>query len=202
LTLQSIHIDNELITKLQDGNLEAFRLLFEKYGTRIYQFSLKYLREKEDAEDLLSEVFLKIWENRSNIKTDTSFQSYLFTIAYNNIRQRFLKRDRQEKYIQIFAYEYFSEYSQQESDFDYTRFVSDINEIIELLPTRRREIFNLRYKQELKNNEISSKLGLSEQFVKNQLSIAKKFIISKIKKDDYLGGILFLYLFTGDCRLD
>lgn len=84
--------DNSLITQLRNGNKGAFKLLFDKYGNRLYQFSLKYLREKEDAEDLLSEVFLKIWQNRGTLKTSTSFQSYLFTIAYNNIRQRFLKK--------------------------------------------------------------------------------------------------------------
>ncbi len=190
-------IDNDLITQLQKGNKAAFKLLFEKYGTRLYQFSLKYLREKEDAEDLLNEVFLKIWENRQSLKTDTSFQAYLFTIAYNNIRQRFLKKNREEKYIQIFAEENLFDSSTGEDHSDYLVVVQHINKIIDILPGRRREIFNLSYKEELKNHEIADKLGISEQFVKNQLSIAKKYIISKVKENNHLAGILLLYLFTG-----
>jgi RNA polymerase sigma-70 factor (family 1) len=197
LNLRIDDIDNGLIAQLRNGNKEAFKLLFEKYGTRLYQFSLKYLRDKEDAEDLLNEVFLKIWENRNNIKTNTSFQSYLFTIAYNNIRQRFLKRSREEKYIQLFAEEYLIDSSKGEDQLDYMLFVQKINKVIELLPARRMEIFNLNYKEELKNQEIAEKLGLSEQFVKNQLSIAKKFIVSKIKDDSSLAGIVFFYLFAG-----
>jgi RNA polymerase sigma-70 factor (family 1) len=198
LNLRIDDIDNGLIAQLRNGNKEAFKLLFEKYGTRLYQFSLKYLRDKEDAEDLLNEVFLKIWENRNTLKTNTSFQSYLFTIAYNNIRQRFLKRSREEKYIQVFAEEYLIDSSKGEDQLEYMLFVQKINKVIELLPSRRMEIFNLNYKEELKNQEIAEKLGLSEQFIKNQLSIARKFIVNKIKEDSNLAGILFFYLFTAD----
>ncbi len=197
MKLKNDDLDNGLIAQLRNGNKEAFKLLFEKYGTRLYQFSLKYLRDKEDAEDLLNEVFLKIWENRHALKTNTSFQSYLFTIAYNNIRQRFLKKSREEKYIHVFAEEYLSEFSKGEDQLDYIMFTQKINKIIDLLPARRKEIFNLNYKEELKNYEIADKLGLSEQFVKNQLSAARKFIVAKIKENDHLAGILLFYLFAG-----
>lgn len=188
--------DNGLVALLQKGNKRAFKMLFDKYGVRLYQFSLKYLRDKQDAEDLLNEVFLKIWENRKSIKTNTSFQAYLYTIAYNNIRKRFLKKSREEKYIQVFAEEYINDTSKEESELDYVLFLQKVNQIIELLPPRRQEIFILSYKNELKNIEISQKLDVSEQFVKNQLSMARKFIINKMKDDDHLAGILLLYLFA------
>jgi len=197
LNLRIDDIENDLIVQLQEGNRAAFKLLFEKYGSRLYQFSLKYLREKEDAEDLLNEVFLKIWENRRTLKTDTSFKSYLFTIAYNNIRQRFLKKSREEKYIRVFAEENLFDSSKSEDQLDYLVIVQKINRVIDLLPIRRKEIFNLSYKNELKNREIADQLGVSEQFVKNQLSIAKKFIASKVKEDNDLAGVLLFHLFLG-----
>jgi len=197
LNLRIDDIDNGLIAQLRNGDKSAFKLLFEKYGTRLYQFSLKYLRDKDDAEDVLSDVFLKIWENRGSLKTDTSFQSYLFTIAYNNIRQRFLKKSREEKYIQVFAEENLVDSSKGEDQVDYILVVQKINIVINSLPARRKEIFNLSYKEELKNHEIADKLGLSEQFVKNQLSIARKYIISKIKEDNHIAGLLLFYLLAG-----
>jgi len=197
LNLRIDDIDNGLIAQVRNGDKVAFRLLFEKYGTRLYQFSLKYLRDKEDAEDILSEVFMKIWENRSSLKTNTSFQSYLFTIAYNNIRQRFLKKSREEKYIQIFAEENLVDSSKGEDQVDYILVVQKINLVINSLPSRRKEIFNLSYKEELKNHEIADKLGLSEQFVKNQLSVARKYIISKIKEDNHIASLLLFYLLAG-----
>ena len=194
MKLKNDDIDNGLIAQLRSGNKIAFKMLFEKYGPRLYQFSLKYLRDKEDAEDVLNEVFLKIWENRHSLKTNTSFQSYLFTIAYNNIRQRFLKKGREEKYIQAFAEENLIDSCNGEDQIDYMQIVQKINKAIDLLPARRKEIFNLSYKEELKNHEIADRLDLSEQFVKNQLSIARKYIISKIKEDNHIAGILLFYL--------
>ncbi|MCW0484883.1 RNA polymerase sigma factor [Gaoshiqia sediminis] len=191
------HIDSVLIDQLQQGDKQAFKALFDKYAVRLYQFSLKYLREKEDAEDLLNEVFLKIWENRQNLRSDLSFQSYLFTIAYNNIRQRFLKRSREEKYIQVFAEEYIITSTKDEDQLDYQLFVEKFNKIIDLLPARRKEIFILSYKKEKKNREIAEQLGISEQFVKKQLSIARKFITDKMKENNDLPGLLFFYLFAG-----
>lgn len=187
--------DAELVALLKGGDKTAFKKLFDKYGKRLYQFSLKFLREKEDAEDLLNEVFLKIWENRRNLKTDTSFQSYLFTITYNNIRQRFLKRSREEKYIQIFATEHLTENLKNEDQIDYLSFVKVVNDAIDMLPARRREIFLLYYKEELKSKQIAEKLNITEQFVRNQLTMAKKTIIDKFKETNKLEGMLFFSLF-------
>jgi RNA polymerase sigma-70 factor (family 1) len=181
---------------MQSGDKEAFQLLFERYGTRLYQFSLRYLRDKHDAEDLLHEVFLKIWQNRYTLKTNTSFQSYLFTIAYNSIRQHFLKKSREEKYIRIFAEEYLLDSSTGEDQLDYQSFLKEIHEIIELLPSRRKEIFLLSFKEELKNHKIAEQLGLSEQFVKKQLFLARKFIIGKAKENNRLSAILLFCLLT------
>lgn len=190
------HIDAVIVEKLIKGDKQAFKDLFDKYGTRLYQFSIKYLRDKEETEDLLNEVFLKIWENRINLRSDKSFQSYLFTIAYNNIRQRFLKKSREEKYIQIFAEEYLIASGSEDSELDYNTFVEKMNKVIQMLPARRREIFILSYKEEKKNGEIAENLGVSEQFVKKQLGIARKFVVEKMKSDSDLAGILFLTLFS------
>ncbi len=197
MTSNNYHKDSVLVDRLQNGDKRAFKALFDEYGPRLYKFSLKYLNEKEDAEDLLNEVFLKIWENRKSLRSNTSFQSYLFTIAYNNIRQRFLKKSREEKYIQAFAEEYLASSTKDEDQLDYQLFVKKINEIIDLLPPRRKEIFILSHKEEQKNVQIAEQLDLSEQFVKKQLSLARKFIISKMKENNELAGILLLYLFSG-----
>jgi RNA polymerase sigma-70 factor (ECF subfamily) len=194
LNLKTIDRDNRLVTLLHQGDKQAFKILFEKYGPRVYQFSLRYLREKSDAEDLLNEVFLKIWENRSALKTNSSFQSYLFTIAYNNIRQRFLKKMREEKYIRLFAEEYLLDSSKGDDQLDYQLFAKQINSIIELLPVRRREIFLLSFKEELKGCKIAEQLGTSEQFIKKQLYLARKFIISKIREDSHSANILLFFL--------
>ncbi len=187
-------IDAALLERLRKGDELAFKTLFEHFGVRLYQFSLRYLHNREDVEDLLHDVFLKIWLNRSSLRTGTSFRAYLFTIAYNNIRRRFLKRSREEKYIRCFAEEYLD--PEEEDQTDYLLLVKKHQQAVALLPPKRQEIFHLRYEEELKSHEIAGKLGLSEQFVKNQLSIARKFVISRIREDSRLTDMLFFCLFT------
>ena len=60
--------DYELVEKLQKSDLEAFDQIFNKYCYRLFGFALKYLKSKEDTEGLIQDVFLKIWENRKNLK--------------------------------------------------------------------------------------------------------------------------------------
>ena len=189
------YTDHALIIQIREGDLQAFKLLYDKYGLKVYQFSRKYLHDKQDAEDVLNEVFLKVWENRRSLKTDTSFQSYLFTVAYNNMRKRWLKKSREESYIRVFAREYLQEMTGNEEQLDYQLFVKKLNRLSEQLPARRREIFVMRYQQELKNTEIAGRLHLTEQFVKNQLSIARKFIISGMTSDQEIAELLLFFMF-------
>ncbi|SHF84749.1 RNA polymerase sigma factor, sigma-70 family [Mariniphaga anaerophila] len=72
--------DYDLVERLRKGDLEAFNTIFEKYGDRLFGFTLKYLKSREETEELVQEVFLKIWENRKTLKKDSSLKSYLFTI--------------------------------------------------------------------------------------------------------------------------
>jgi len=75
-----------MIALLQKGSIVAFEGLFEQYSQKLYRFSFSYLKSESESEDVVQEVFLKIWENRPSLKTGTSFQSYLFTIAFNSIK--------------------------------------------------------------------------------------------------------------------
>lgn len=86
--------DYNLIAGLKKDNHDSFRLLFDRYSKPLFQFSLRYLKSNEAAEDVVQEVFTKIWSKRKELKTNTSFKSYLFTIALNSIRKQFNKRSR------------------------------------------------------------------------------------------------------------
>lgn len=78
--------DAELVEKLRKGDIEAFDAVFDKYSDRLFGFALNYLKSKEEAEGLVQDVFLKIWENRKKLKKDASLKSYLFTISYHNMK--------------------------------------------------------------------------------------------------------------------
>ena len=84
--------DTELVERLQKGEVEAFDLIYEKYSGKLYAFGLKYLRSTSESEELIQSVFLKLWENHKNLKKESSFKSYLFTITLQRYLQTFQKK--------------------------------------------------------------------------------------------------------------
>ena len=89
---KEIQKDYKLVERLCVGDVEAFDLIFEKYSRHLFGFALSYLKSKEETEELVQDVFLKIWENRKKLKKESSLKSYLFTITYHNICQIFRRR--------------------------------------------------------------------------------------------------------------
>ncbi len=185
--------DQQLVLSLQKGNVAAFDSLFEVYSPKLYGFAFKYFRNEADAEELVQEVFVKVWENRQSLKTEHSFKSYLFTIALNQIRKYFNKKSVSLRYLESLQQEpEFSDYSVTE---DYESILQKLNSIIEQMPSRRKEIF-IKSKLEGKSaKEVAAELNISPGTVDNQVSEALRFLRSQFKTES-LGLLLFAVLFV------
>ena len=83
---------------LKQGDPNAFDELFSLYGSRVFGFVFGYLKIREEAEEVVQEVFLSIWRNRKNLKPELSFKAYLFKIAYNLILEHFETSSKQQEY--------------------------------------------------------------------------------------------------------
>lgn len=185
--------DQQLVQSLQKGNVAAFDSLFEVYSPKLYGFAFKYFRNEADAEELVQEVFVKVWENRHVLKTEHSFKSYLFTIALNQIRKYFNKKAVALRYLESLQHE--PEFSDQPLAEDYESVLQKLNSIIEQMPPRRREIF-IKSKLEGKSSkEVAAELNISPGTVDNQVSEALRFLRAQFKTDS-LGVLLFAALFV------
>ncbi|OFY67656.1 MAG: hypothetical protein A2V64_00820 [Bacteroidetes bacterium RBG_13_43_22] len=187
-------VENEslLVKSLSKGNLLAFNTLFREYSGRLYHFAYGYLKSETESEELVQEVFTKIWGKRTELKHELSFKSYLFTIAYNIIRKHFRTKA------------YFSEYLKSgiSSDLDmqtsekitYDSLHKYIAELINQLPARRKEIFVKSRFEGLSIKEIAEELKISHKTVENQLTDALRFIRINLNKEN-IPVILFFILF-------
>ena len=81
--MKNLKSNKELLLLIQKDDKVAFFHIYERYYRRLYGFVLKYVKQKEDTEEIVQEVFVKIWESRSKIDAYSSFESFLFTVAYN-----------------------------------------------------------------------------------------------------------------------
>ena len=90
--------DSLLVDQLIKGDVFAFDKLFGRYANKIYGFSMRYLKSDAQCEELVQEVFVKVWEKRKSLKRDLSFKLYLFTIAYNDIIKFFRSKAYHQAY--------------------------------------------------------------------------------------------------------
>jgi RNA polymerase sigma-70 factor (family 1) len=188
--------DNRLIERLQKGNVEAFDLIFEKYSGNIYAFALKYLKSKDEAEELVQSVFVKVWENHKNLKKELSFKSFLFTITYNDICKIFRRRNYRQQFIDNTLYDNPKYSSETEDSINYNSTLGQLQQIIDKLPEIQRTIF-LKSRQEGKSTkEIADEVGLSPGTIDNYISESLKFIRKYLRKESLpvilLWSIFFL----------
>ncbi len=184
-----------LIIGLKKNDHRSFQKLFELYSNPLFQFSLSYLKSKEVAEDVVQEVFLKIWKNRKKLKTTTSFQSYLFTIALNTIRKHFNKVSKQNEIKHDILKEFSNNKLEFDDQSDFQLLVDKLSELISLMPEKRKQVFMKKKFEEKSLKEISAELSITTKTVEYHITEAMKFLKNGFEKLQ-VEGIIFFTLFV------
>ncbi len=193
------NIDYLSVKNLKEGDAKAFDDLFNKYSPRLYNFSLKYLKSAEESEEVIQEVFYYIWDKRKELKPDRSFNSYVFTIAYNIIRKYFNKKAKDNAYKDEVIFSLLQEENSLDRIMDYKSLLAKVESVIETLPDRRKEIFFKRKYKGLSVKQIAEEMGISPNTVENQLASAQKYILEELKGEK-LAGLLFFALFVSSSK--
>jgi RNA polymerase sigma-70 factor, ECF subfamily len=185
--------DTLLVTMLRQNDKDAFRVLYNRYSKKIYYFSLKYIGNNTEAEELVQSVFISVWEKRMSLDPDNSVKSYIYKAAVNYI-YNFLKR----KAIRDRFIESEIKNGQDSSDNTYEQvFFNDlersINSAVETLPPQQQKIFQLSHFDGLSHKEIAKKLDLSVRTVENQMYRALKIIKNNIDRGIFLILLLVIY---------
>lgn len=191
LIINECNSDQNLVERLQKGDAEAFDLIFSRYSERLYGFAFKYLKSKEETEGLVQDVFLTIWENRKNLKKESSLKSYLFTISYHNICRIFRRKGYQKNLIREISA---SDYSYSiDNKIDYQSALEQVNLLIEQMPPRQKTIFIKSRKEGKSTREIAEEMNLVPGTVDNLISMALKFLRERI--GDNLSLLLYFSFF-------
>jgi RNA polymerase sigma-70 factor (ECF subfamily) len=172
----------QLFLEISKGSHEAFAHFFEIYEKRMYGFLYKMFRSREEVEELMQIVFVKVWENRATINHELSPNAYVFKIArncaLNMLRQKAYKLLLEKQLI---------ENSNIIEDGETPLIDEDLKRHIESLvtniPERRREIFKLRYEKDLSYKEIAEQLSISENTVNTQISLALNYLRKELGKE-------------------
>lgn len=184
-----------LVAEVRKGRVRAFDKLFDKYSQRLYSFAMSLLKTHEDAEEVVQEVFLRIWQKRKELVETTSFKSFLFTIAKNIIVDHFRKKIKEKNYREFLLERYDYDNSSPDMNIEYKELYKILVKTIEKLPERRKQIYKLSRNEGLSHKEIASRLGISINTVENQINLALKIIKKRFGKQIF-PVLLFFFLFV------
>jgi len=191
-----MNLEHELLKSILEGRKEGFEILFRTYYKRLCAYALSFVSQNDLAEDLVIDVFSKLWEKREMLNITDSVSSYLFRSVKNSCIN-YLNREKSRKYTisenEVNLLNLKMEYTISDkyplADLIGKELEEKIRTEVERLPVQCREIFHLSRFEELSHKEIAKKLGISENTVKVQIYRA----LVKLRKElkDYL-PIIFL----------
>jgi len=183
--------DKELYLKLKGGDEEAFQTLFLKYYSAMCRFANQLLNDRELAEEIAQDMFVKIWEKRAFLNIETSVKHYFFRSVrnhcLNHIQHEKIKKQYANKIMESAHQEINTEQYYLEIDL-----VKRIEKSIASLPPKRMEIFRLSREQGLKYKEIADKLGISVKTVEAQMGLALKYLREDLK--DFSNYLVTLFV--------
>lgn len=175
--LPAMHdIDKIIFEKVRQSDENAFEILFKNYYQALCLYANRYLNDLVASEEIVSEIFTFIWDQRENMVISTSFKSYIFMAVQNRclnylkhkkIESRYLDYLNRKNLVDDAAFQnsIIDSYSNKELSIE-------IEKAIEGLPEKCREIFTLSRFHQLTYKQIAEKLSVSPKTVENQIGIA------------------------------
>jgi len=187
--------DSELMLEIKADNMFAFDVLYRRYSKKVYKFGYSILKSTEDSENLIQDVFLNFWENRRNIEKDSSIKSYIFTITYNSAISIIRKKARESEFVEYLKALQQTSEEPVNVELEYKELSNKLEEIINKLPQRQKEVYQLHRIEGLNYKQIAERLHISVNTIENHMASALK-TIRKNLGDYSLVAILFWYLFV------
>lgn len=185
-------MESDLIARLKEGDRTAFNAIYDLYVRRLLAFALKHVPQPQDAEDLVQDVFIALWNNRFTIRNNETLQPLLFAALRNriiNFHKSRINSPVYYDYIEIMAGEAQADNWQPIEYNEFKHMLFDL--IATLTPTEQRVIKLSRFDNK-SNQEIASILNLSQQTVRNSLSTGLKKLKEKLKRGNFNKIITFL----------
>lgn len=174
-------VSDKIISQLiRDGNSDAFSLVFNTYYKDLVLFAMKFVGNSDIAEDIVQDIFAKIWETHNGFYIETSIKSYLLSSVKNRCFDKIRHNkiiDKHHNYVKI--YESF-ESSDVEHYILYSDFHKEYSNVVDSLPDNIKQTFLLSREKGLKNQEVANLLGVSLRTVEDRISSALRIIRKKL----------------------
>ncbi len=187
--------EKELLAQIQDGSQLAFRLLFERYHPFVYAFSHRITRSEELAEEIVQDVFLKIWLDRERLSTIDHFPAYLNRIVRNHCFNVLRKLALEAKHVSQHMVDFEEADHSTVENMDYKDVKQMLDDAVESLPAQQKRVYQLCHQEGLKYEEAAERLNLSQQTVHAYMKEALRKIRAHFKRHAVSYIAFFMVLF-------
>lgn len=168
-------------TQLQKSNADAWQYLIRIYYPVLCRYAYRILKDNAAAEDVTTEVMIKLWEKKIEFENETQIKNYMYASIRNACLNLLRTRQREESRNETFANTYLLNDDAVANEVIYAELLAEIRKEIDAFPPRMKVIFIMAYFQQKTNEEIAAELNLSNQTVRNQKASALAHIRKKVK---------------------
>lgn len=190
LHLSASSTDHELMEAIQKDRKDAFTLLQKRYYDKLYAFVYRSVRHHEETEDLLQEIFYRVYSYRENYRQVASFSTWIHTIALNLMRSRFRKRRAGDVPETSKSESFFMDVSNlqdtkplQDMALEHEEVLESLNKALQALPSEFRTALVLRDYLKLSYEEMATKTGVPIGTVKSRINRARKLFQKTLEKE-------------------
>ncbi|RKR83330.1 RNA polymerase sigma-70 factor (ECF subfamily) [Mucilaginibacter gracilis] len=186
MNVSSLLTDIQMVGLLKKGDERALTLIYQRHWQSLFRSSFNLLKDKAACEDIIQEIFIKIWDRRATLEIQVSLKAYLYAaMRYEVYRQIKIGNVREDIFDAIYerlhtpaAY----------GNLEHKELLQQINSIVDTLPDRCREVYKLSREEQLSHKEIAERLDISTKTVENQITKALNHLRTS------LGSVLSLEL--------
>lgn len=166
----------KLLALLANDSEYAFQMIYDRYRNRIYKTSIQYLKSPSLGQDVVQDVFLKLWFERKNLKTDLPIEAWLHTVAKNNILNRLKRIAIEWKALDHIAHFKVTEVNLTSEKIEYSEYKQAFARAITSLPEKQQQVFQLARQEGLTYIQIGLRLNISPLTVKTHMARALRQI--------------------------
>ena len=194
MAINPLHKESELLIKIAEGDQLAFCTIFDHYQKYVFSFGRKLTRSEEMAEEIVQDVFLKIWFARDRLKAIENFGAYLNILVRNHSFNLLRQTAYQQRTNQAMRLSLSDQDNSTQNMLDYRETVKILNEAIELLPDQQKLVYTLCHRDGLKYEEAALKMNISAATVHYHMKLALNTIREHFRKDAAAYSVLLLCL--------
>lgn len=167
--------EKTLITQFKRGSEQAFGLIYDRYWSAVCHFASLYLRRTGEVEDVVQEVFIRLWEARLSLRDDTDLESFLFIVTRNLVFTR-RRRSLDRSFYNLTVLNSLATGDETSQRAEHNDLEERIASLVEQMPGGRRTVFEMSRRKYMTYREISAALGISEKTVERHINEALKFL--------------------------